>query len=78
MQRSTTTERKGSDKRKQLKEDRTKTFMMLAGGLVVIALAFFALFSSPSSSRKMNNARPNQPNLAGGREEKTPQTPGTG
>ena len=66
MQRSTTSEQKGSDKRKQLKEDRTKTFMMLAGGVVVMALVFFALFSSPSSSRKMNNARSNQPNLGRG------------
>ncbi|MCU1262917.1 MAG: hypothetical protein JWO80_5802, partial [Bryobacterales bacterium] len=63
MQRSTTSEQKGSDKRKQLKEDRTKTFMILAGGVVVMALVFFALFSSPSSSRKASNARPNQPNL---------------
>ncbi len=66
MERSTTSEQKGSDKWKQLKEDRTKTFMMLAGGVVVMALVFFALFSSPSSSRKANNARPNQPNLGRG------------
>lgn len=66
MQRSPTSEEKGSDKWKHLKEDRTRTFMMLAGGLVVMALVFFALFSSPSSSRKMNNARPNQPNLGRG------------
>lgn len=66
MQRSMTSEQKGSDKRKQLKEDRTKTFMMLAGGVVVMALVFFALFSSPSSTRKANNARPNQPNLGRG------------
>jgi hypothetical protein len=66
MERPTTSEQKGSDKRKQLKEDRTKTFMMLAGGVVVMALVFFALFSSPSSGRKANNARPNQPNLGRG------------
>lgn len=66
MQRSQASEFKGTDKRKQLKEDRTKAFMMLAGGLVVMALVFFALFSSPSSGRKTNNARPNQPNLGRG------------
>jgi len=61
---SRTGEEKRSDKRKQLREDRTKTFMMLAGALVIMALVFFGLFSSPgSSSRKTNNTRANQPNL---------------
>jgi hypothetical protein len=55
-------------KRELLKEDRTKTFVMLAGGLVILALFFIATFSSPSSSRKVSNStRPNEPNLGRGR-----------
>lgn len=53
-------------KRQQLKQDRTKSFLMLAGSLVVMALMFFAMFSSPSSNRHINSAHPNTPNLGRG------------
>ncbi len=49
--------------RQQLKQDRTKSFLMLAGSMVVMALMFFAMFSSPSSNRHINSAHPNTPNL---------------
>ncbi|HXI43440.1 MAG TPA: hypothetical protein VNH18_12090 [Bryobacteraceae bacterium] len=49
-------------KRQQLKEDRTKSFLLLAGLTVVLALAFFVMFSTPSTGRK-DIARTNQPNL---------------
>ena len=52
--------------RQQLKQDRTKSFLMLAGSLVVMALLFFAMFSSPSSNRSTTNAHPNMPNLGRG------------
>ena len=47
--------------RQQLKQDRTKSFLMLAGSMVVMALMFFAMFSSPSSNRRINSAHPNTP-----------------
>jgi hypothetical protein len=53
-------------KRQQLKEDRTKSFLLLAGSMVVMALMFFALFSSPSGSRRNNMTRPTPPNLGRG------------
>ena len=53
-------------KRQQLKQDRTKSFLMLAGSMVVMALLFFAMFSSPSSTRRNNSGRPNTPNLGRG------------
>ena len=53
-------------KREQLKQNRTKSFLMLAGSMVVMALMFFAMFSSPSGSRRNNMARPNAPNLGRG------------
>ena len=52
--------------RQQLKQDRTKSFLMLAGSMVVMALMFFAMFSSPSSNRHINSAHPNTPNLGRG------------
>jgi hypothetical protein len=52
--------------RQQLKQDRTKSFLMLAGSTVVMALLFFAMFSSPSSNRRINSAHPNMPNLGRG------------
>lgn len=52
--------------RQQLKQDRTKSFLMLAGSMVVMALLFFAMFSSPSSNRRTSNAHPNMPNLGRG------------
>ena len=39
---------------------------MLAGSMVVMALMFFAMFSSPSSNRHINSAHPNTPNLGRG------------
>src|SRR5713226_8665504 len=53
-------------KREQLKQNRTKSFLMLAGSMVVMALHFFAIFSSPTSNRRNNSARPNTPNLGRG------------
>ena len=52
-------------KRQQLREDRTKSFLLLAGLTVVLALAFFVMFSTPSTGRK-DVARTNQPNLGRG------------
>src|ERR1017187_4603790 len=52
--------------RQQLKQDRTKSSLMLAGSMVVMALMFFAMFSSPSSNRRINSAHPNTPNLGRG------------
>jgi hypothetical protein len=53
-------------KRQQLRQDRTKSFLMLAGSMVVMALLFFAMFSSPSTTRRNNSTRPNTPNLGRG------------
>jgi Bacterial conjugation TrbI-like protein len=50
-------------KREQLREDRTRAFLLLAGSTVVLGLMFLALFSSPSSSHQSNSTRPNEPNL---------------
>ncbi len=66
MQRSPQGEARTNIKRQQLREDRTKAFLMLAGSTVVLGLMFFALFSSPSSSRKSNSTRPNEPHLGRG------------
>ena len=52
--------------RQQLKQDRTKSFLVLAGSMVVMALLFFAMFSSPSSNRRNNSLHPNAPNLGRG------------
>jgi len=57
-------------KREQLKQNRTKSFLMLAGSMVVMALLFFAMFSSPANNRRNNTTHPNTPNLGRG--------PGTG
>jgi len=46
---------------KQLKEDRTKSFLLLAGLTVVLSLAFFAMFSTPNSRK--NIAEADHPNL---------------
>jgi hypothetical protein len=66
MQRTPQSEKRGNLKRQQLKEDRTKTFLVLAGSTVVLGLVFFALFSSPASSRKEIAARSARPNLGRG------------
>jgi hypothetical protein len=52
MQRSTQGEAKTNVKRQQLKEDRTKSFLLLAGLTVVLSLAFFAMFSTPNAIRQ--------------------------
>ena len=52
-------------KRQQLKEDRTKSFLLLAGLTVVLSLAFFAMFSTPNTGRK-DTARVDHPNLGRG------------
>ncbi|MBV8904757.1 MAG: TrbI/VirB10 family protein, partial [Acidobacteriia bacterium] len=66
MQRSAQGQARTNIKRDQLKEDRTKAFLLLAGSTVVLGLMFFALFSSPSSSHRSNSTRPNEPNLGRG------------
>jgi hypothetical protein len=45
MQRSPQGEARTNIKREQLKENRTKSFLLLAGLTVVLALAFFSMFS---------------------------------
>jgi Bacterial conjugation TrbI-like protein len=66
LQRSASGEVRTNIKRQQLREDRTKAFLLLAGSTVVLGLMFFALFSSPSSNRQGAMARPAQPNLGRG------------
>jgi hypothetical protein len=66
MQRSAQGEARTNIKREQLREDRTKAFLILAGSTVALGLVFFALFSSPSSSHKNNSTRPNEPHLGRG------------
>jgi len=65
MHRSAQGEARTNIKRQQLKEDRTKSFLLLAGLTVVLALAFFVMFSTPSTGRK-DIVRSNQPNLGRG------------
>lgn len=66
LQRTASGEARTNIKRQQLREDRTKAFLLLAGSTVVLGLMFFALFSSPSSNRPSATARPAQPNLGRG------------
>src|ERR1700727_304663 len=72
MQRSTQGEPKTNVKRQQLKEDRTKSFLLLAGLTVVLSLAFFAMFSTPNSRKDI--ARADHPNLGRGRGAENPDT----
>ena len=65
MHRSAQGEARTNIKRQQLREDRTKSFLLLAGLTVVLALAFFVMFSTPSTGRK-DIAKTNQPNLGRG------------
>jgi len=66
MRRSPQGEARANIKREQLREDRTKAFLLLAGSTVVLGLMFFALFSSPSSSHRNTATRPNEPHLGRG------------
>jgi hypothetical protein len=61
MQRSGPGEVRTNIKRQQLKEDRTKSFLLLAGLTVVLSLGFFAMFSTPNTGRK-DTARVDHPN----------------
>jgi len=72
MQRSTQGEAKTNVKRQQLKEDRTKSFLLLAGLTVVLSLAFFAMFSTPNSRKDISRA--DHPNLGRGRGAENPDT----
>ncbi len=72
MQRSTQGEARTNVKRQQLKEDRTKSFLLLAGLTVVLSLAFFAMFSTPNSRKDM--ARSTHPNLGRGSGGENPDT----
>jgi hypothetical protein len=65
MQRSGPGEVRTNIKRQQLKEDRTRSFLLLAGLIVVLSLAFFAMFSTPNTGRK-DTARVDHPNLGRG------------
>jgi len=69
MQRSSQGEARTNVKRQQLKEDRTKSFLLLAGLTVVLSLAFFAMFSTPNSRKDL--ARSTHPNLGRGAGENT-------
>ena len=69
MQRSSQGEARTKVKRQQLKEDRTKSFLLLAGLTVVLSLAFFAMFSTPNSRKDLT--RSNHPNLGRGAGENT-------
>ena len=60
MQRSTQGEAKTNIKRQQLKEDRTKSFLLLAGLTVVLSLAFFAMFSTPTRPKGHRESRPSE------------------
>lgn len=71
MQRSPQGEARTNIKREQLKENRTKSFLLLAGLTVVLALAFFAMFSSPSSGRR-ELAQNKHPNLGRGASGENP------
>jgi len=72
MQRSTQGAARTNVKRQQLKEDRTKSFLLLAGLTVVLSLAFFAMFSTPHS--KKNIASADHPNLGRARSAENPDT----
>ena len=63
MQRSPQGEARSNVKRDQLKIDRTKSFLLLAGLTVVLALAFFAMFSSSEQRRAPRAAQNRRPNL---------------
>ena len=65
MQRSGPGEVRTNIKRQQLKEDRTRSFLLLAGLTVLLSLAFFAMFSTPNTGRK-DTARVDHPNLGRG------------
>jgi len=71
MQRRPQGEARSNIKREQLKENRTKSFLLLAGFTVVLALAFFAMFSSPSGGRH-ELAQNRHPNLGRGASGENP------
>jgi hypothetical protein len=71
MQRLPQREARSNIKREQLKENRTKSFLLLAGFTVVLALAFFAMFSSPSGGRR-ELAQNRHPNLGRGASGENP------
>lgn len=66
MQRSPQGEARTNVKREQLKLNRTKSFLFLAGLTVVLALAFFAMFSSSNSAGHRDAAQNRRPNLGRG------------
>jgi hypothetical protein len=72
MQRSPQGAARTNIKRQQLKEDRTKSFLLLAGLTVVLSLAFFAMFSSPNSRK--NIARADHFNLGRAQNAENPDT----
>jgi hypothetical protein len=66
MQRSPQGDARNNVKREQLKLNRTKSFLFLAGFTVVLALAFFAMFSSSNSAGHRDAAQNRRPNLGRG------------
>jgi hypothetical protein len=72
MQRSPQGAARTNIKRQQLKEDRTKSFLLLAGLTIVLSLAFFAMFSTPNSRK--NIARADHPNLGRAQNAENPDT----
>jgi len=72
MQRSPQGEARSNVKREQLKIDRTKSFLLLAGLTVVLALAFFAMFSSSNSAGRRELTQNRHPNLGRGARADNP------
>src|SRR3984957_8606443 len=72
MQRSPQGDARNNVKREQLKLNRTKSFLFLAGFTVVLALAFFAMFSSSNSAGRRDAAQNRRPNLGRGTRADNP------
>jgi hypothetical protein len=70
MQRSPQGSARTTVRRQQLKDDRTTSFLVLAGVTVVLCLAFFAMFSTPNSRKDVGRA--NHPNLGRGQSAENP------
>lgn len=72
MLRSPQGDARNNVKREQLKLNRTKSFLFLAGFTVVLALAFFAMFSSSNSAGRRDAAQNRRPNLGRGARADNP------
>lgn len=72
IQRSPQGEARSNVKRDQLKLDRSKSFLLLAGLTVALALAFFALFSSSNGAGHREGTQNRHPNLGRGARPDSP------